>query len=151
MKKIFFLGAFVVGGIVALSAQEIEISESTVDLGNVKYASKAITTVQIKNTGDKPLIISDAKANCGCTVPEWPKDPIAPGKSAPMTVEYKTTTHPGAFNKTVTLSSNAVTEGRKIFRIKGVVEANPNEAVKADTKSAQPAGKKDAKSAAISK
>lgn len=43
-----------------------------------------------------------------------------------MTVEYTTTSKAGAFNKTVTISSNAVTEGRKIFRIKGVVEANPN-------------------------
>jgi hypothetical protein len=133
MKNLLLTGAFLVGGIGLLSAQEIELSESNVDLGNVKYAGKAITTVDIKNTGDKPLIISDAKASCGCTVPTWPKDPIAPGKSAQMTVEYKTTTRVGAFNKTVTISSNAVTEGRKIFRIKGVVEANPNAPKKDDT------------------
>ncbi|MBA5630427.1 DUF1573 domain-containing protein [Moheibacter lacus] len=126
MKKIFLATAFFIGGIALMNAQEIEISESNVDLGNIKYGGKAVSTVQIKNTGDKPLIISDAKASCGCTVPKWPKDPIAPGKSAPMTVEYTTTSKAGAFNKTVTISSNAVTEGRKIFRIKGVVEANPN-------------------------
>jgi|SRR5690606_9932156 len=126
MKKILLASALFVGGLAFLNAQEIEISESNVDLGSIQYGGKAITTVQIKNTGDKPLIISDAKASCGCTVPKWPKDPIAPGKSAPMTVEYTTTKKAGAFNKTVTISSNAVTEGRKIFRIKGVVEANPN-------------------------
>ncbi|MGB6092187.1 MAG: DUF1573 domain-containing protein [Moheibacter sp.] len=125
MKKLILTGAFLLGGIALMSAQEIEISESNVDLGTIEYGGKAVTTVQIKNTGDKPLIISDAKASCGCTVPTWPKDPIAPGKSAPMTVQYTTTTRPGAFNKTVTINSNAITEARKIFRIKGVVKDNP--------------------------
>jgi len=133
MKNLMMIGAFLVGGIGLLSAQEIELSESNVDLGNIKFAGKAITTVQIKNTGDKPLIISDAKASCGCTVPTWPKEPIAPGKTADMTVEYKTTSKAGVFNKTVTISSNAVTEGRKIFRIKGVVEQNPNATASAPT------------------
>lgn len=133
MKNLIMIGAFLVGGIGFLNAQEIELSESNVDLGNIKFGGKAVTTVQVKNTGDKPLIISDAKASCGCTVPTWPKEPIAPGKSAPMTVEYTTTSKAGAFNKTVTISSNAVTEGRKIFRIKGVVDQNPN-APKADKK-----------------
>jgi len=130
MKNLLMLGAFLAGGIGLLSAQEIELSESNVDLGNVEYGGKAVTTVDIKNTGDKPLIISNAKASCGCTVPTWPKEPIAPGKSAKMTVEYKTTTKSGAFNKTVTISSNAITEGRKIFRIKGVVAENPNASTK---------------------
>lgn len=122
MKKLLFIGAFAFVGLSFLSAQEIELSESTVDLGNVKLGGKAIATVQVKNTGNKPLIISEAKASCGCTVPKYPKEPIAPGKSADMTVEYTTTSKAGAFNKTVTISSNAVTEGRKIFRIKGVVQ-----------------------------
>lgn len=126
MKKLLFIGAFAFVGLGFLSAQEIELSESTVDLGEVKFGGKAVATVLIKNTGDKPLIISEAKASCGCTVPKWPKDPIAPGKSAEMTVEYTTTSKAGAFNKTVTINSNAVTEGRKIFRIKGVVGENPN-------------------------
>lgn len=136
MKKLLLAGAFFVGGIALLSAQEIELSESNVDLGNIKFGGKAITTVKIKNTGDKPLIISDAKASCGCTVPKYPKDPIAPGKSAEMTVEYTTTTRAGAFNKTVTINSNAITEGRKIFRIKGEVEADPN-AAKVETTNAK--------------
>jgi len=130
MKKLLFIGAFAFVGLGFLSAQEIELSESTVDLGNVKFGGKAVATVQIKNTGDKPLIISEAKASCGCTVPQWPKEPIAPGKSANMTVEYTTTSKAGAFNKTVTINSNAVTEGRKNFRIKGVAEDNSSAASK---------------------
>ncbi|MDX9704515.1 MAG: DUF1573 domain-containing protein [Weeksellaceae bacterium] len=130
MKKLLLTGAFLIGGIAFMNAQEIELSESNVDLGSIKYGGKAVTTVKIKNTGDKPLIISEAKASCGCTVPAWPKEPIAPGKSADMTVDYTTTTKPGAFNKTVTINSNAVTEGRKIFRIKGVVEENSAKSIK---------------------
>lgn len=126
MKKLLLTAAFLVSGIAFMTAQEIEISESNVDLGNIEFGGKAVTTVQIKNTGNKPLIISEAKASCGCTVPSWPKEPIAPGKTADMTVEYTTTKKAGAFNKTVTINSNAVTEGRKIFRIKGVVKENPN-------------------------
>ncbi len=135
MKKLLFIGAFAFVGLGFLSAQEIELSESTVDLGNIKNGGKAVATIQVKNTGDKPLIISSAKASCGCTVPKYPKDPIAPGKSADMTVEYTTTTKAGAFNKTVTISSNAITEGRKIFRIKGVVEGDGNTTQAASAKS----------------
>lgn len=134
MKKLLFVGAFAFVGLGFLSAQEIELSESTVDLGNIKNGGKAVATVQIKNTGDKPLVISEAKASCGCTVPKWPKEPIAPGKSADMTVEYTTTSKAGAFNKTVTISSNAITEGRKIFRIKGVVEEGSNTAASVNKK-----------------
>ncbi|MET3732350.1 DUF1573 domain-containing protein [Moheibacter stercoris] len=126
MKKLFMIGAFLIGGFSLSLAQEIELSESNVDLGNIAYGGKAVTTIQVKNTGTKPLVISKADASCGCTVPKVPKDPIMPGKSADMTIEYTTTTKPGAFNKTVTINSNAITEGRKIFRIKGVVADNPN-------------------------
>lgn len=70
MKKLLLTGLFFVGGLALLNAQEIEISESNVDLGSIEYGGKAVTTVQIKNTGDKPLIISDARASCGCTVPK---------------------------------------------------------------------------------
>lgn len=122
------IGAFLVGSLSFTFAQEIELSESNVDLGEIKFGGKAITTVQVKNTGDKPLIISKADASCGCTVPKYPKEPILPGKSADMTIEYTTTKKAGAFNKTVTINSNAVTEGRKIFRIKGVVASDPNAA-----------------------
>lgn len=109
-----------------MNAQEIELSESNIDMGKINYAGKAVATIQVKNTGDKPLIISSANPSCGCTVPSYPKEPIAPGNSAPMTIEYTTTTKPGAFSKTVTINSNAITEGRKILRFKGEVAANPN-------------------------
>lgn len=126
MKKILLASAFVFSGFALLSAQEIELSESIVDFGQLDNGSKIETTIQIKNTGDKPLIIESAKAGCGCTVPVWPKAPIAPGKSADLTVKYSKTTIPGKFTQAVTITSNAVTEGRKVFRIKGDIATKAN-------------------------
>src|SRR5690625_3398562 len=122
MKKLVVAGVLLLGGSALMTAQEIELSESNVELGNIEFGDKAITTVQIKNTDDKPYIITDVKASSGCTVPESPKAPIAPGSSADMTVQYTTTRKAGPFNRTLTINSNAQTEARKIFRIKGVVQ-----------------------------
>jgi hypothetical protein len=70
------------------------------------------------------LIISNAKGSCGCTVPEWPKEPIAPGAKATIKVKYDTK-RPGAINKSVTITSNAVNEPTKVIRIKGNVLPAP--------------------------
>lgn len=126
MRKIILAGAFLFSGLTVLSAQEIELSESIVDFGQLEYGKKVETTIQIKNTGDKPLIIESAKGGCSCTVPAWPKTPIAPGKSADMTVSYSKITTPGKFTQAVTITSNALTEGRKVFRIKGEIANKPN-------------------------
>lgn len=149
MKKLFLIGAILAGGITFMNAQEIELSESFVDMGNIEYNGKAITTVQIKNTGDKPLIVSSAKAGCGCTVPTWPKEPIAPGQSKPMTVEYTTTKRVGNFQKSVTINSNAVTEGRKMFRFKGVVDSNPNAPAKASATGVKKSTSSNAKATSL--
>jgi len=71
------------------------------------------------------LIISRAKGSCGCTVPEWPKEPIMPGESSVMTVRYDTK-RVGAINKSVTITSNAVTNPTTVVRIKGKVLASEN-------------------------
>jgi hypothetical protein len=73
------------------------------------------------------LVISNAKGSCGCTVPEWPKEPIAPGASASIKVKYDTK-RPGAINKSVTITSNAVNvEGGIVtVRIKGEVLPAPD-------------------------
>jgi hypothetical protein len=57
------------------------------------------------NTGDTPLVIQNVKTSCGCTVPEWPKNPLKSGKSSEISINYDTT-HPGMFNKTITVFYN---------------------------------------------
>lgn len=98
----------------------IEFVKVIHDFGEVKYGEEAVCTFEFKNTGNAPLIISDAKKSCGCTVPSWPKEPIAPGATGKITVKYDTK-RPGPINKSVTIISNATNEPTKVLRIKGHV------------------------------
>ncbi|OFZ07897.1 MAG: hypothetical protein A3D92_11580, partial [Bacteroidetes bacterium RIFCSPHIGHO2_02_FULL_44_7] len=132
MKKLLFslalvfiagLGAKAVAQEVTSGAQ-INFEKETHDYGNVEFGGNGQCTFVFKNTGNAPLIISNAKGSCGCTVPSWPKEPIAPGKTGTITVKYDTK-RPGAINKSVTITSNAANEPTKVIRIKGNVEAQP--------------------------
>lgn len=103
---------------------KIEFSKETHDYGNIKYGANGTCTFEFKNTGTAPLIISNAKGSCGCTVPDWPKEPIAPGAKGVIKVKYDTN-RPGPINKSVTITSNAVNEPNKVIRIKGNVAPAP--------------------------
>jgi hypothetical protein len=115
MKKLFFSFAFLMAAMISANAQstavqsgaKIEFNKETHDYGNIKYDGEPYCSFEFKNTGDQPLIISNAKGSCGCTVPEWPKEPIAPGAKGTIRVKYDTK-RPGPINKSVTINSNAV-------------------------------------------
>ena len=76
---------------------------------------------KFKNTGKEPLIISNARGSCGCTVPTWPKEPIMKGQTGIIKVHYDTK-RVGAFTKTVTITSNSKTPS-KVITIKGLINA----------------------------
>ncbi len=76
------------------------------DFGDIKQGDKVNYTFTFKNTGDNDLIISSANASCGCTVPEYTKDPIKPGKSGKMKVSFDSTGKTGVQTKTVTVRAN---------------------------------------------
>jgi outer membrane biosynthesis protein TonB len=78
------------------------------DFGSIKEGEKVTHIFKFKNTGDKPLIISDAKGSCGCTVPSYPKEPIAPGKSGEIKVEFNSAGKKGSETKFVTLNANTI-------------------------------------------
>ncbi|NVK65719.1 MAG: DUF1573 domain-containing protein [Flavobacteriales bacterium] len=132
MKKVLFslMMIFVAGSMSTAMAQEvakgpkIEFEKETHDYGEVKYGGNGQCTFEFTNTGTENLIISNAKGSCGCTVPSWPKEPLAPGKTASITVKYDTK-RPGAINKSVTITSNAVNTPTKVIRIKGNVLPKP--------------------------
>jgi|SRR5690554_536683 len=100
----------------------MEISPSVFDFGNIPPEVPVSTKFKITNTGDKPLIINDASASCGCTVPKKPEEPIMPGDSYDLEVTF--TSNPGqagtAINKTVTVNGN-VPGGSKTVSIKAQV------------------------------
>lgn len=141
MKNLFLAIASVLAFSFAASAQEapatsnaeINFEKEVHDYGNIKQGGDATCEFKFTNTGTEPLIISNAKGSCGCTVPEWPREPIAPGESGVIRVKYDSK-RPGVINKTVTITSNAKNSPTKVLRIKGNVETTP----KAD-ESAMPA------------
>lgn len=85
---------------------KISFSKAIHDFGKIKQNTENKHIFTFTNTGDKPLIISDAKGSCGCTVPKYPKEPIAPGKTGDIEVVYSPGTQQGAQNKTVTITAN---------------------------------------------
>ncbi len=122
MKKIFLLIAFVFAGLSLQAQAKIEFKSETIDYGNIAKGSDGVRVFEFTNTGDADLIISNVKSSCGCTVPEKPKGPIAPGASGEIKVKYDTK-RVGPIRKTVTVYSNA-TQAIKALKIKGVVNAN---------------------------
>jgi len=100
---------------------KITFEKEVHDYGTIDQNSDGATAFVFTNTGTEPLIISDAKGSCGCTVPEWPKEPIAPGKKSSIKVQYDTN-RVGAFQKTVTVTTNGSAEPITL-KIQGTVNA----------------------------
>ena len=127
MKSVILSMMFVAVAMISnkVSAQpqngaKIDFKKEVHDYGNIKNGANGTCTFEFTNTGNAPLIISNAVGSCGCTVPVWPKEPIAPGAKGVISVKYDTM-RTGDFKKTVTLTSNAVDEPTKVLTIKGVV------------------------------
>ena len=113
-KSILFLVAAFVAVIFGSKATaqietgaKIEFTKETHDYGTIKNGADGTCVFEFKNTGNEPLIISNAKGSCGCTVPKWPQEPIAPGAKGSIEVKYDTK-RTGAINKSVTITSNAI-------------------------------------------
>jgi hypothetical protein len=124
MKRILGLLAIVLftTASYAQSGAKMELKSDTVDYGTTsKDTDNGLRAFEFTNTGDAPLIIKDVKSSCGCTVPSWPKEPIAPGKSGKIEVKYNM--NPGPIRKTITVQSNAVNhpDGVVALKLKGEV------------------------------
>ena len=101
--------------------------KTEIDYGTIEQNSDPYRTFVFTNTGNAPLIIKSARGSCGCTVPEYSKEPIMPGEKSEIKVRYDTK-RLNAFSKTVTLTTNADTKP-VMLRIKGkVVKAAPEPA-----------------------
>ena len=99
-----------------------EFAEEKFDFGVINEGDVAKHTFTFKNTGDAPLIIYNAQGSCGCTVPEWPREAIAPGATGEIQVSFNSAGKPGANNKQVTLTSNTV-PNKRILNISANVTA----------------------------
>ena len=103
----------------------INFTESSFDFGNIKQNSTDNKHLfKFTNTGKNPLVIENAKGSCGCTVPQWPKEPIPPGGTGEIVVEYKPGKQKGNQQKTVTVTANTEPRDSRIS-ISATVEEIP--------------------------
>ena len=111
----------------------MNFEETEFDYGVVDQGEKVNHTYKFTNTGNEPLIISNAKGSCGCTVPSWPKEPIPVGGSGEIQVQFDSKGKKGKQSKRVTITAN--TEPAQSFlTIKGEVKAPEGDAAAAPTK-----------------
>ena len=124
MKQIIFIFMAILLATGMASAQKkavIAADETSHDFGQIKEADgKVSATFVVNNTGDAPLAITRVIASCGCTTPEWTKEPIAPGASGNIKITYDPKGRPGPFSKTISVYSNGKT-GSFILTIRGEV------------------------------
>jgi Protein of unknown function (DUF1573) len=121
MKKSISLFVAIIAFSFASAAQGvITFKKVTHDFGKVKEGEKAVYTYEFTNTGDAPIVVANAQPSCGCTTPSWTKDPVLPGKTGSVTASFDSSGKPGAFNKNVTVTSNA-TVGSVSLSFKGEV------------------------------
>jgi len=102
-------------------------AEEIFEFGNIKQNSTNNKHLfKFTNTGDKPLIIENAKGSCGCTVPQWPKEPIPPGGTGEIVVDYKPGKQKGTQRKTVTVTANTEPKDTRIVISAFVEEVSDN-------------------------
>jgi len=129
MKKLIFLLTILSIFAIALQAQENQavVADSIVfdkvehDYGTIEKGGDGNCVFTFTNQGQKPLVLSNVRASSGCTVPKWPREPIAPGEKGEIKVKYNTNIT-GNFNKTITVNSNAANSMVRL-RVKGQVVA----------------------------
>ncbi len=141
MKRIGFLFTCMLFCFSIAFAQEktdISFSETTYDFGKIKEENGDAThEFTITNKGKTPLVLNKVTASCGCTTPNWTKEPIAPGKTGFVKATYGAKGRPGMFTKTVSVYSN-LQEAPFILTIKGEVIPKPQEEPAATSPAAAP-------------
>lgn len=123
MKKLLSTIAVVFALAVSVQAQGVlKFNKEVHDFGKLSEGPLATYNFEVSNTGTAPVVISNAMASCGCTTPEFSKDAIMPGGKSVIKVGYNTSGRPGAFTKTITVTSNAENSS-VVLTIKGEVTA----------------------------
>lgn len=93
---------------------KITFENTTHNFGDVSQGDKVTHAFKFKNSGDQPLIISNVLATCGCTATKWTKEPVKPGESGQITVEFDSSGRSGKQNKVVTIISNTANPQTRI-------------------------------------
>ena len=122
MKKFFSLMAMLLCTVAMMAQAEIKFEKVVHDFGTFEETSPVQkATFTFTNVGNKPLVINQAIASCGCTVPSYTKQPIAPGQKGQISVTYNGRgMFPGHFKKSITIRTNGNVEMSRIY-IEGVM------------------------------
>lgn len=127
MKKLLFIAAAFVVSISAMAQQKaddlIKMNTEKYDFGKIRQGVPVNTVFTITNTTNKPVVIENAWASCGCTTPEYSKEPIAPGGSAKLKVGYNAASM-GTFTKPVYIKLAGIDDPKQVNITGEVVDAN---------------------------
>ena len=126
MKRLFALAFAALTSIMVLAQKPtIKFDADSHDFGEVQEKEGPVSYVfKYTNTGTTPLIITQVQASCGCTTPEWTRQPLRAGESGNIKVTFDPANRTGTFNKTITVSSNAA-QPTTMLRISGKVLQRP--------------------------
>ena len=108
------------------TAPRIKFEKEAYDFGTITSGEKVTYSFKFKNIGESPLIISNAEASCGCTVPEYPNKPVNPGAEGIIKVVFDSSGKTGMQNKVVTITSNAIPAVSELHIIGNLKEAKNN-------------------------
>lgn len=111
------------------NAPVINFEVETHDFGELDEGPKAAYEFTFTNNGEEPLILKNVKASCGCTTPQWPKEPIMPGQTGMVKAIYNTKGRVGKFTKVITITSNATKPTKQIYIKGNVLKADPSEGI----------------------
>lgn len=126
---LFLAGSLTAGAQTTTGQDLLKLKETEHDFGKIPQGKPVYYTFLVTNTGNQPLKLDDVHASCGCTTPEWSREPIAPGATAPIKVGYNAAAE-NAFEKyiTITYQSNQT----KTLKISGTVWKAPEGAAPAN-------------------
>lgn len=131
MKKLFIILSITIGTTLQFFSQEtispkIIFQETTFDFDTIMQNSDGEHIFEFTNEGNAPLHVTSAFSSCGCVVPEWSKEPIAPNTKSSIKVKYNTSKL-GHFTKVIVVKSNDPASPKTVLRINGVVVEPPKE------------------------
>lgn len=129
MKKLFailfILGmaqfAFAQSDATAANLAKISFTESEHDFGDIQQGDEVNWTFSFKNEGSAPLVLTNVSTTCGCTVSDWPRDPIMPGQESEIVVKFNSTGKKGRQNKVITIFSNASNNQERVKIVANVL------------------------------
>lgn len=119
------------------TAANVVFAENEFDFGTLEEGEKVEHVFKFKNTSTNPLTISNAKGSCGCTVPEWPREPIAPGESGEIKVKFDSKGKKGKQSKTVTIVANTIPQNTILTITSDVIKLEGEEGAEAGAANAK--------------